>query len=465
MPARELPARPNLDQYKKQAKDLLKGWKAADPKAKRKLADAQFAIAREHGFDTWRAFTDRIAQLTGAAEKAAIWKTAEDALVAGDAATLERLMRAHEKMFRSERPQSSSLGNLTPNYAKGDARAIIAHEHCFKNWDEFAGFRKQLDDGSSSVARFERAADAIVAGDARTLEPLLKGHPELIRARSARTHHSTLLHYVGANGIESWRQRTPNNAVEIAHLLLDAGADIDAEADMYGPGCTTLGLTATSIHPKNAGVLYGLLDLLLARGARIGAKGAGNAHALVNGCLANGRLEAAEYLATRGATLDLEGAAGVGRLDLVRSFFNADGTLTATATVAQLYAGFNWACEYGRTDVVEYLLEHGVDVNALTGPHKHIGLYWAAYGAHLDIVKALLKRAPKLDARDAAFGATPLGWAMHAWWEKKEPAQREPYYEVVALLVAAGAPVERVWLSKDNAGADPRMLAALATTS
>ena len=69
MPARELPARPNLDQYRKQAKDLLKRWKSEDPRTARKLADAQFAIAREHGFDTWKTFTDQIAQLNGAAEK------------------------------------------------------------------------------------------------------------------------------------------------------------------------------------------------------------------------------------------------------------------------------------------------------------------------------------------------------------------------------------------------------------
>src|SRR4051812_32329562 len=106
MPARELPARPNLEQYKKQAKDLLKGWKAADPGTKRQLADAQFEIAREHGFDTWKSFTDRVARLTGVDEKAVIWKAAEDAVVAGDATTLERLMREHEKMFRSEQPQS-----------------------------------------------------------------------------------------------------------------------------------------------------------------------------------------------------------------------------------------------------------------------------------------------------------------------------------------------------------------------
>jgi hypothetical protein len=118
--------------------------------------------------------------------------------------------------------------------------------------------------------------------------------------------------------------------------------------------------------------------VLLAHGARIDARGAGNGHALVNGCLANGRPEAAEYLAGRGAPLDLEGAAGVGRLDLVKSFFNPDGTLKPPATIAQLKDGFTWACEYGRTDVVEYLLDHGVDASeVLPRPHKQTGLHWA----------------------------------------------------------------------------------------
>jgi hypothetical protein len=59
---RNLPARPNLDQYKKQAKDLLKRWKSDDPNTTRKLADAQFVIAREHGFETWKVFIDRIGE-------------------------------------------------------------------------------------------------------------------------------------------------------------------------------------------------------------------------------------------------------------------------------------------------------------------------------------------------------------------------------------------------------------------
>jgi Ankyrin repeats (3 copies) len=464
MPARDLPARPNLDQYKKQAKDLLKRWKSDDPKTTRKLADAQFAIAREHGFETWRVFTDRIAALTGREQKAALFKAAADAVIAGDASVLDRLLRKHEEIFRNERPPATWSVGLAPNESPGDARTIVTREHFFETWNEFVAFKRQLSDASSPVAQFERAVDAIVVGDADTLTHLLKRNEDLIHARSTRTHHSMLLHYVGANGVEGWRQRTPKNAVRIAEILLDAGSEIDAVADMYNGGCTTLGLVATSIHPKVAGALQPLIDTLLARGAHIDALGGGNRSRIVNSCLANGRPEAAEYLARRGAPLDLEGAAGVGRLDVVKSFFNSNGSLTDAATRAQLQDGFTWACEYGRTDVVEFLLDHGVSAGeVLPRPHKQTGLHWAAYGGHLETVKALLKRQPKLNIRDASFNGTPLGWALHGWWERREqdPVIREPYYEIVARLVASGAPVEPVWLGKDNASADARMFAAL----
>ena len=46
-----LPARPSLEQLRKQAKERLTTLRAADPAAK--LADAQFALAREYGFESW----------------------------------------------------------------------------------------------------------------------------------------------------------------------------------------------------------------------------------------------------------------------------------------------------------------------------------------------------------------------------------------------------------------------------
>src|SRR5262249_29673237 len=204
---------------------------------------------------------------------------------------------------------------------------------------------------SSPASRFEAAVDAVVAGDVTELERLLREAPELVYKRSARLHHATLLHYVGANGVENYRQKTPKNAVKVAQVLLKAGADINAVADIYG-GSDTLGLAATSVFPARTGVQEELIDLLLQHRAKL------NDERLVNACLANGRGQAAEHLAELGAPLDLEGAAGVGRLDLVKTFFNRDGSLKANATQIQMERGFLWACEYGRTDVVDFLLQN-----------------------------------------------------------------------------------------------------------
>ena len=287
---------------------------------------------------------------------------------------------------------------------------------------------------SSLVSQFESAVDAVVSGDLATLERLLRVHPALIRARSTRKHHATLLHYVGANGVEGFRQKTPANAVKVVEMLLKAGAEVDAVAEMYG-GSTTLGLVATSIHPWLAGVQDVLMEILLDHGAAIEQPGAaGNGQRAVNGCLANGRPEAAEFLARRGAPLDLEGAAGVGRLDLVKGFFNEDGSLKTSATAAQMKSGFNWACEYGRTSVVDFLLHKGIDVGERH--HGETGLHWAAYGGHLDIVKLLLDRKAPVDIKDERFGGTPLGWALYGWGNPSPGAARDRYDKVVELLVS-----------------------------
>lgn len=492
MAARALPVRPSLEQYKKQAKDLLKQLRSADPDALGRvrqyhprlgklpesevatatlaLADVQFVIAREHGFDSWPRFAKHIEALAGDRSPDTVWKLAEHAVVAGDATMLERLLRDHEQLLRTGRPHSSWFGGLTPDYSAPDARSIIAKNHHFEDWGQFAAHTDALNDRTSAVAQFEAAVDAIVAGDVTTLERLLRQNPDLIRARSTRTHRSTLLHYVGANGVEGFRQRTPKNGVQIAETLLNADAEVDAVADMYG-GATTLGLVATSIHPKVAGLQSALIDALLARGAAIDhSKPAGNHHGLVNSCLANGRDDAAELLARRGAPLDLEGAAGVGWLDVVKRFFNEDGSLKAEATPAQMTTGFTWACRLGRADVVDFLLERGMEAGARLEQHRgETGLHWAAYGGHPETVKVLLKRKAPVDVKDGSFGGTPLGWALYAWGERATDVERSRYYEVVALLVSAGATVDPEWLAHPHRGfplaervsSDARMRAAL----
>ena len=134
MSARELPARPNLEQYKKQAKDLTKAFRSGDNSALQRvrehhphaardsfaLADAKLVIAREHGGDSWPKFKQQIESASDRVPAAA-WKTAEDAIVAGDVATLERILRDYGDMMRKERPQSS--WNNTIQRRAADARS------------------------------------------------------------------------------------------------------------------------------------------------------------------------------------------------------------------------------------------------------------------------------------------------------------------------------------------------------
>ena len=289
----------------------------------------------------------------------------------------------------------------------------------------------------------------------------------MVRARSAREHRSTLLHYVSANGVEDFRQKTPKNIVEIAEMLLKAGADVNAESDAYGGRSTTLGLTATSWHPEDAGVQLPLMELLIAHGASIDSPDGGSA---VNACLHNGRGQAAEYLASHGARLDLEAAAGVGLLDIVQSFFNQDGSLKPPATQKQMRDGFAWACEFGRTSVVDFLLQTGMERDAKLRHDGQTGLHWAAYGGNADTVRLLIDRGAPIDAKDESYDGTPLGWALYAWGNLSKNAKPESYYEVVALLVRAGAKLDPKWYEDDGdrrravekMRADPRMLAALA---
>lgn len=431
-----LPPRPNLEQYKKLAKDFQQACKSHDHGAISAWAERWVeTLVRLQG----REITPDVQRKIGRDK--------------------ERVLRQWHRIQKSK--ERAARCTLT------DAQFFVARCHGFASWPKFVKHVEALARANSTVSTFELAVDAIVRGDLATLEQLLSEHPELIRARSTREHRSTLLHYVSANGVEDFRQKTPPNIVEITKLLLNSGADVNAESDAYGGRSTTLGLTATSYHPEAAGVQIPLLELLIEHGAVIDGPDAGSA---VNGCLHNGRGKAAEFLASRGARLDLEGAAGVGRLDVVKNFFTDEGSLKPPATQDQMKAGFAWACEFGRTAVVEYLLQRGIRADArLHSEGGETGLHWAAYEGHVDIVRLLLERGAPVDIRDKYYNGTPLGWALYAWGTSSERGRRRSYYEVVALLARAGAQLNPQWYEEDTdrqraarrVQSDPHMVAAL----
>jgi len=329
-----------------------------------------------------------------------------------------------------------------------DIKLAMAEFYYHESWAHLEAWAEEASSPGSRVSSFEAAANAILTGDAGNLRALLRLYPSLIRHRSMRRHHGYLLHYIAANGIE-FRDHYPANAVELLDILLTAGAEVDAPADMYGGCDTALGLVATSIHPARAGVQLTLMEKLMAAGATIDTcDAAGELRPLVNACLANGRPQAANYLAKMGAMLDLEGAAGVGRMDVVETFFDAAGKLTKNATKAKLAAALNWASEYGQTAVVSYLIDRGGDPReAINGMHP---LHMALLGGHVETIRLLIDRGAPLEVCNM-YGGTPLGMALWAIKNRNRvttwPLKKIDNLAVIEALVKGGAEVNVFFLT------------------
>lgn len=414
-----LPPSPDLNHYRKRAKELVKSCSSADPAA----------------IDAWAGRWVRdLIQLRPEPDRA---QYARDA---------DRYAR-HVAGFARERLVPAAC-------ALAQAQYVIARAHGFASWTRLAHHLEALG-ARTPVSTFESAADAIVTGDRTTLEALLRHDPDLVQARSSREHRATLLHYVAANGVENYRQQTPPNIVGIVRLLLDAGAEVDAEADVYGGGARTLGLVLTSAHPRAAGVQLELADLLLERGARIGPGS-------VRSCLANGCPEAAEYLARRGVPLSLEEAAGIGRLDLVAHHFDDRRSLADLAWRQEVGDALVMAVWYGHADVVEFVLGRGfAPAWMVGGPGEgRTALHVAAYEGRVAIVEVLLRHGAPVNVPAEVHATPPLVWALHAWLVEGRKDQAS-YRAVVRLLAEAGAAVEAVWIDDDRVRADPELFALL----
>ena len=189
MTATPLPERPNLEQLKRQAKDLLRSARANDVTAlarfrilpafagatdadlaRRTLAlhDAQSVVAREHGFDSWNALRERVEELVldfGAAVDMFV-----QAATDGRADRAERLLALHPGI---------ASANLTTQLLLGDAAGV----------------------------------------DAR-----LDGHPERATARGGPREWEPL-HYVCQTSLGARTSARETGLVAIAKRLIALGAD------------------------------------------------------------------------------------------------------------------------------------------------------------------------------------------------------------------------------------------------
>src|SRR5262249_16797201 len=130
MSSRELPARPNLEQLKKQAKSLLHAAHAHDADALGRFAalpalsgksieeiggttlalhDAQSVIAREHGFPSWNALSEEVEARTLSFE-AAVAEFIRCA-TGGASARAERLLSLHPGIASASLQTALVLGD------------------------------------------------------------------------------------------------------------------------------------------------------------------------------------------------------------------------------------------------------------------------------------------------------------------------------------------------------------------
>jgi ankyrin repeat protein len=196
----------------------------------------------------------------------------------------------------------------------------------------------------------ERILAAARDGDAAAVRELLEADPTLVGAVDA--HHKTPLHLAAEH-----------DHAEIADLLLEAGADIEAWTSW---GATPL---------QWAGV--------------VGSRAAG------------------DVLLAHGAKLTLAPAAGLGLMDALPALTTENGAVSAAYVLA---------CRNGHTEAARFLLDHGAQVNA-RGFFHATALHWAAINGHADTVRFLLDAGADPTLRDAEFDADALGWAREGGHE------------------------------------------------
>jgi hypothetical protein len=330
---------------------------------------------------------------------------------------------AHHPRFKGQLAQAV----LDRPLPLADAQLVIAREYGFDTWPRLKHHVELADAVAAfeSHPRFDEAVAAIDAGDVDRLRTLIAADGALVHARTNLDppfHYftgATLLHHVAGNPdrgrLDGLRPPLPANIPDLARLLLEAGADVNART--LGPnGGDTMGLLVTSKQASDANVVGPLIDVLLEHGAVLDLKSEG----CLDASLANHAPRAAEKLIELGAPSDILAAAALGRVDLLRTLFDGEGRLMSRPRrggqemseadaigLALLYA-------YVREQqaAVDYLLEKDGNWD-MTGVNNGAVLHRAAFAGDLEIVRRLVAKGASMSNRDNPFNSTPLGWADH----------------------------------------------------
>lgn len=215
--------------------------------------------------------------------------------------------------------------------------------------------------------------EAVKRGDGGRVSALIGVRPELVRI--VGDHGKTGLHWAAES-----------DRIEVAHTLVDAGADIEARTSW---GASPLDWAATMGSTRVA-------EFLLSRGA-------GGFTLIIAAAL--GKQRDVEAIVESGMELSPHR-----RRDAPRTpddHWPADSAhILGDILSDALYA----AARNGHAHIVEYLLSRGANTDA-KGVFGATALHWAAMNGHASTVELLIARGANLDLKDARFEATAEGWA------------------------------------------------------
>lgn len=471
MSARELPARPNLEHLKNQAHALLRERRAANPSENFKLADALHQVARDYGFPTWPALKFHV---EAASEDP---QAALGAAIKSDNVSLVRSVLARYPQLKESINQPSPAASFgapalfiavnRQNREVIDA-LLEAGADINQRSDWWAGSFGVLDWSGPELSAFliSRGARLDIHAAARLgmidkLREMLVRDPQLVHARGG--DGQLPLHFA-AN-------------VEIAKLLLDHGADVNARDIDHE---STAAQYMVSGHPARMDVARFLIangsqtDILMACAVgdlplvesivnndpdtiRVTAseRSFPKANPQAGGCIyiycfgitktphiiahQFGHTAIFEFLMQRSAPwLRLSQAAEIGDETRVDEIVRNHPTLFARLSplAARRIVG---AAVRSNARAVELLLQSGWPADP-TLENKQTALHFAAWHGNLDMVRALLAHGAPINVFEAEHGGSPLAWALHgslnSWLRDKGD-----YAGVTQALLTAGAQI------------------------
>jgi hypothetical protein len=497
-----LPAHPNLDHLRRQARDLLRAANAGDGDAIHRLegvsdllnlSAAQLAVAREYGFASWPRLKTEVEERTlDLTEKAEAFLQASIGDCTGRAA---RMLADTPEIAVHDIATAVVLGDADrvrdelerdPELAtRLDARSgwTALHAVSGSRWHRLDPART---DGLMSVARL--LLDAGARLEARTVGPPRRGggrtvlrcatasastgagNEPLIRLLLERgavvEDHDLYLvafgdddhrclrlllgHTTDLAGIARMALAAPISMgdLEGVSLLLEAGADPRRYVtDDHRPGSAVC-------EAISAGCPTELVELLLVHGDDPNAPGP-DGRSPYRLATAQGRGDLAELLRRSGAHDDATAADRLllaclqaDQADVKRQL--ADDPELRDRLDEVLADGIERAAETGKTTALGLMLDLGFPVDTPVGEDGGTALHAAAYSGSADIVRLLLDRGANLEARDSSWDSTPLTWAMVGSGERPGQNPGADWIATVRTLIGAGASSNDITLSPDD---------------